>query len=190
MDLEELIEKCKIYNSYEGRASFYGQAIEIVEQYPVQAAIIILATWNVARFRYVVSEPKNLHDLIDAVHACLPILEKLKGKSFAETNFDEIENEVKQLYSTLSKVKGAEYTGGSKVLHILNRNLFVIWDSYIRKKYGYNVTANDYFRFLKYMQSRFAGIEWTDSNKTLAKAIDEYNYVTISVPEVEKIRSK
>ena len=55
--------------------------------------------------------------------------------------FDEIKDTIKKIYSALSKVKGVEYTGASKVMHLINRKLFVMWDSYIRK--GYGLKSND-----------------------------------------------
>jgi len=191
MDLKTLKEKCKEFEEREGRASFYDIALKIVEEYLLQASIIILATWNISRFRFIVSNSKNLIDLENSIEKCKPLFNKIKNANIQKTNLDEIKDTIIQIYNTLSKVKGVEYTGASKVMHLLNRNLVVVWDSYIRKEFNYkDANAETYFDFLKKMQEKFKNIEWEEQNKTLAKAIDEYNYVVISLPELEKQRNK
>jgi len=55
----------------------------------------------------------------------------------------------------------------------MNRKLFVMWDDHIRK--GYKIRSNNaenYYEFLCKMQKEFGSVEWNNSLKTLAKAID------------------
>ena len=75
--------------------------------------------------------------------------------------------------------------------------IFVMWDGYIRgnkakKLYTnlikgsynlkrYSTTSEGYFDFLKDMQSKFKHIK-LKGEKSLAKAIDEFNYMNITVP--------
>jgi len=62
-----------------------------------------------------------------------------------------------------------------------------MWDGYIKKHYGFREgAANDYVNLLKKMQEMFKDVKWEQGDKTLAKAIDEYNYVVITLPELEK----
>ena len=49
--LSELKEKCRKFEERERRAIFYKLASEIKDDHPLQAAVIILATWNAGRFR-------------------------------------------------------------------------------------------------------------------------------------------
>lgn len=56
VNIEILKQKCEEFKRVEGRASFFDIAEEIVDEYPLQASIIVLATWNVGRFRFMVSE--------------------------------------------------------------------------------------------------------------------------------------
>ena len=99
----------------------------------------------------------------------------------------KIDKIVKEIYSKFSKIKGVQYTGASKVMHLLNRELFVMWDKDIRRTYGFdNDDAADYFGFLKIMQKKFKDVIWETPDKTFAKAIDEYNQVTITIPIMEK----
>jgi len=200
--LEELEKGCRKYEENEGRASFYGLAVEIAEDYPLQAAIILLAVWNKMQFRYLTSGAENLVELRDAINECKPLFEKLGNKNFQDVDFDEIGEVVKEIYSKLSKTEGMKYTGASKVMHLFNRRLFVMWDDYIRgnkpKKYypdleiikeGYwefksyeKSDAGSYLEFLKDMQKLFGHINFKNDNKTLAKAVDEYNYANITLP--------
>jgi len=118
------------------------------------------------------------------------IWRRTKNFNFQSTNFDEIKEIVEHIYMILSAVKGVEYTGASKVMHLLNRNLFVMWDGYIRDEYEYGDTGEDYVDFLKQMQEKFKDIDWDMPDKSFTKVIDEYNYVTISLLELEKNRKK
>jgi hypothetical protein len=65
-----------------------------------------------------------------------------------------------------------------------------MWDSYIRNYYRFKGDAQSYINFLKLMQKKFKAIKWNETGKTLAKAIDEYNYITITFPRLEKQRKK
>jgi hypothetical protein len=186
LDIETLRKACEKYRNEEGRASFYDIALQIVNEYPLQASIIILATWNMNRFRFFASDTQNLVDLNNTIKECKPLFDKLKGRSFKTVNFDEFEDTIQTIYSRLSRIGGVEYTGASKVMHLLNPDLFVMWDTYTRDKYGFDKDANDYFNFLKKMQEIFKNIEWNMPNKTLAKAVDEYNQANITIPRMEK----
>lgn len=190
VDVITLKQKCEEFEMVEGRASFYDIASEIVNEYPLQAFIIILATWNMGRFRFMASDSRNLIDLKNALEYCEPLFEKIKGKNLRSTKFNEIREIVEKIYNSFSEVKGVEYTGASKIMHLFNRDLFVMWDRYIRGKYGYKTSAEDYLNFQKRMQDEFGGIEWNEPDKTLAKAVDEYNYVTVTLPELKKRRKK
>lgn len=190
MDEETLRKKCEEYKNLEGRASFYDVATEIVEDHPLHASIILLAVWNVGRFRFFASDTQNLEDLQNAINECNPLFEDIRkktaGKSFKTVNFDEIEQTVKNIYSKLSRVEGVRYTGASKVMHLINKEIFVMWDRDTRHELGYGDSEVDYFNFLKDMQSKFRNVEWSNPNKTLAKAIDEYNQATITIPKKKK----
>lgn len=71
----------------------------------------------------------------------------LKKLDFRNADFNEIKEIVEKIFNSLSKVKGVEYTGASKIMHLFNKNLFVMWDGYIRKRYGYEKDAKSYLDF-------------------------------------------
>jgi len=192
MDSEELREACEEFKKEEGRASFYDLALEIVDDHPLQASVIILAVWNMNRFRFMASDTRNLVNLRKAIKDCKPLFEKMKGMHFRTVKFDYIKDSVEAIYSKLSSVYGVEYTGASKVMHLLNRDLFVMWDTDTRDEYGFSdASSADYVSFLKLMQDKFKNIEWSVPNKTFAKAVDEWNQVNISIPRMkERLRRK
>lgn len=191
MKEETLRKACEEYKRQEGRASYYDVAVEIADTYPLQASIIILAVWNVGRFRFYASDSQTLIDLRNAIEKCKPLFDRLKRKGFKTVDFDEIQSIVKEIYATLSEVEIVKYTGASKIMHLLNRDLFVMWDKDTREEYGYHIAdENDYLNFLKAMQEKFENVEWNMPNKTFAKAIDEYNQVTISIPKKKKRKLK
>jgi len=187
--LSELKEKCRKFEERERRAIFYKLALDIKDAYPLHAAVIILATWNKGRFR--LAGKKEIIKLKDELNSCKPLFDKLKDKEFRTSNFDELANEIKEIYSKLSKIEGVRHTGASKIFHLFCPNLIVMWDDCIRRMYGKkecerkygikiegnNPTWQDFLNFQKLMQKIFGHIDWDEKEKTLPKAIDEYNYV-------------
>ncbi|MCU4139773.1 MAG: hypothetical protein MW690_000335 [Methanophagales archaeon] len=77
-----------------------------------------------------------LINLKDALNSCKPLFDKLKDKEFRTSNFDELANEIKEIYSKLSKIEGVKHTGASKIFHLFCPNLIVMWDDCIRRMYG------------------------------------------------------
>lgn len=179
--------------------SFYDMSIELINGgFETEAYIFILATWNFGRFRYAIKD-FDINGFRETVKKLYPIFKNIENEQFKTINFDNYENDILEIYETLSKIRGIEYTGASKIMHIKNPNVFVMWDDYIRgarsaryyegldiitkgywchKKYGKK--AKNYFEFLKDMQKLFSHINFQDSTKTFAKAIDEYNYINIT----------
>jgi hypothetical protein len=183
IDVQTLKRECENFKQYEGRASLYDIALEIIDAYPFQAVLIILATWNVSRWRFMAANSQRIVDLKNTLNECKPLFEQLKNEDFKTANFDQISLPVKEIYAKLSKIKGVEFTGGSKVMHLFNRNLFVMWDQPIREEYNLGTSGSAYLTFLKLMQQKISDIQWSDPSKTLAKAIDEYNQATITIPK-------
>lgn len=158
----------------------------IEKGFDVEAMLFILATWNFATFRYAM-KTFNYNNFKEIVKNCEPIFNKLEKETFEKVNFDAIQEDIRYIYNNLSQIKGIKYTGTPKLMHLKNPRLFVMWDNYIKRKYGFKIgTAEEYIQFLKLMQTIFIDIKWEDKNKTLPKAIDEYNYLTITIEEMTK----
>ena len=187
ISLAELEQKCSQFKQLEKRGTLYTMFLNMIEKgFEVEAMLFILSTWNFATFRYAI-KTFDIDGFKEVIHKCKPVFEKLGNKTFENTNFDEIQEDIKYIYNSLSVIKGIKYTGTPKLMHLKNPRLFIMWDSYIKKKYGYKKgTAEEYIQFLKQMQTIFNDIKWENKNKTLAKAIDEYNYLTITMEEMNK----
>jgi len=193
MNKETLEKACKEYSEKEGRARFYDIAIEIADDYPLQASIIILAVWNVAGFRFLSNEEyrETLDKLKETIDEGKLEFRSLKGKDFRTFDFKEIEKLIKKIYSELSKIEGVKYTGASKVMHLLNRDLFLMWDSDMRKEYGYpKANEDNYLHYLKKMQDKVKNMELIMPNKTLPKIIDEFNFTEISFQRLKERKRK
>lgn len=204
---EEFTDAISEFRNVEESGSYYDIAVNLFKNgYEIEAYILILATWNIARFRLVVLE-FNIVKFKKTIEDLNPIFNNLEHEEFRSINFDNYKEDIEKIYNTLSSIKGIDYTGASKIMHLKNRNVFVLWDGYIRgeknKKYyeqleivksgkrkikEYGKSAQNYIQFLKDMQELFSNIDFQDANKTFAKAIDEYNYINITPPiqEMEK----
>jgi len=132
-------------------------------------------------------------------------LNELRGKRFLTINFDEekFSRAIREIYDRLDSIP---HIGGptaiSKILHLLNPEIFVMWDNAIRKIYKNNNsrvrhTPEGYLEFLKEAQKelkealedrqRETGkrldyveqeIRGRYKHKTLARIVDEYNWIT------------
>jgi len=178
INLNELKRKCKEFDELEKRGSFYDMARDLlIQSYEIEAYTLMLATWNFARYRYFV----NNFDLKDFKRKIQvewnPVFDELKEEKIQLADFSKIGDKIKKLYNSISQIKGIEYTGGSKIMHLKLPELFVMWDTKIRKEYKVKTSAEDFLEFHKKIQQKFQDIKWKSKKKTLAKAIDEYNYI-------------
>ncbi len=132
-------------------------------------------------------------------------LRQLESQTIADVNLCD-EAKVNIIGCTFDKVakshngKRNEATGASKILHMIYPELFVMWDGAIRDGYGFGgeYEGVQYEDFLRRMQrvanyainqveeecdvSREDAIESLKCDgHTLAKALDEYNYVKFTL---------
>ena len=198
---EEFAKTTKEFDDIEKRGGFYNMAIGLINNnFEMEAYFLILATWNFARFRYAVND-FDINGFEEKIKKLDSIFNKLKDEDFRTINFDRYKEDIKKIFVTLSSIKGVEFTGASKIMHLKNRFVFIMWDGYIKgekpKKYynelkivkngdwkfkRYQNNPEVYFQFLKDMQERFKGINLQSNEKTFAKVIDEFNYVNITLP--------
>jgi hypothetical protein len=128
----------------------------------------------------------------------------LRNKKLLLIDFDDptVSNVIVKIYEKLDPLP---YLGSpttiSKILHLLNPEVFVMWDNAIVEKYremnhGVNYTSRGYLEFLKVTQKEIKEalkerqkatgkrldeveneIRLRCKNKTLAKIVDEYNWI-------------
>lgn len=162
------------------RSQFYALALNLLNQgYENEAYILILATWNFAGFRYILKE-FNFKKFKEMMRKINPIFDSLKEENFKDSDFENsfLCKKIKEIYKKLKGLKGVKQTGATKIMHLKNPHLFVMWDTKIRKMYKiWNTEPEDYILFLKKMKDEFKNIVWEGREQTFAKAIDEYNYV-------------
>lgn len=187
-------------NSMRGRV--YYSALNLINaNFVSEAHLLLLSTWNFARFRYVIPSfnlPMYEVLLQDLTRQLQPLL----NQDFATVNLVQHREMIVDSFNKVSKVKGIEFTGASKVLHLLSPRVFVMWDSAISgwhtpkkdyanlkvirsgfwkpPQYPFPRSGAGYHDFLVYCQSRFNGLVSPSMRKTLAKCIDEFNYGSIT----------
>ncbi len=196
---EDLQNACAEFETEEHRGSFYDMAVSLLDKgFATEAYLLLLATWNFASFRYAVKDFdligfKKTTDTLEAN------FRRLDEQDIRTAELESLREDITVIYSALSCIKGIQFTGATKMMHLRNRHLFVMWDGYIRgewpRKYyetldvvvrgdwgtkRYKTTADGYLEFLKDMQRRFAHVSFDQTDKTLAKAIDEFNYINIT----------
>lgn len=203
-DFNKTISK---FDELEKRGSFYNMAVNLIKNnFEIEAYFLILATWNFAGFRYAVKD-FDIAGFKEKIKELNPYFDKLQTEEFRRINFDKYKADIEKIYDTLSSIEGVKHTGASKIMHLKNRNVFIMWDGYISgnkpKKYynkleivkkgywrpkKYKKDAESYFQFLKDMQELFKNINSRYAKKTFTKAIDEYNYVNITLPILNMLK--
>lgn len=188
---EEFENRIKEFTIIEdARDQLWDRAKVLIERgFEVEAYILILATWNFARFRYFMKK-FDLVKFQKVINKVNPIFHNLAELDFKSADFSDsnLISDIQLIFTQLKSI--AEQTGASKIMALKNSNLFVMWDTEIRKIYKIDNKgeANDYIEFLIKMQDYFKNINWDGNETPLAKAIDEYNYVVVD--KIRKGRKK
>ena len=177
----------------------------------VSRLILFLNQWS-TRYR------TPAEDLLEAIESVAPIFKNLHELTLLDADFDgsfagdcSVKEAIQIVFDAIVK-RGprVETTGTSKILHMINPDLFVMWDAPIRGGYAVGKSAEDYSeRFLPRVQgqvrlamrqySEATGVSktevvehFTQCGHTLAKVIDEFNYVkfTLKIDQVRDVESR
>jgi len=160
-----------------------------------------LQTWGGMRIPKKERVDRIAKDLVKAFIAVAPIFRQLHACRLETLELtDNLKSEIEDTYRAL-RMPGLGPTGVSKVLHVLNPALFVMWDAEIRQHYKKcGVITSDkpaeYVKFLDHMYGLAQDVIEDASrlgvddpacflshklnihpSLTLAKFIDEYNYM-------------
>ena len=102
-------------------------------------------------------------------------------------DFEFTPENIKIIRSIFNKLSTTvlRFTGTTKLMHGMNPHLFVMWDKGIYEHYGCYPNSIGYIRFMESMQEIILKIltqhnkeEITkETNRTLPKLIDEYNWI-------------
>jgi len=166
---EKFLEYCKKFHEGEQRDIAYVVSRNVVSRDPsnisfiLAGAKVIIITWNAVRFQRLPKEVRdNLeNDILEAYMKTKLELEKLKGEILENLNLNdgELKETIKRIFLEFSSKKSIEFTGASKILHMLNPFVFMMWDNNIRSAYHKLHTGNHksgspecYLEFLKQSQ--------------------------------------
>jgi hypothetical protein len=144
-DPEKFLEYCKKFHDEEPRDIAYVVARNIVsrgqlkDSFVLAAAKIIIITWNAAGFQKLSHEDKLKLDneILESFRNSKQELEKLKDKRLEnlDLNNSEVVASIEKIFNEFSSKKSIKYTGASKILHIINPSVFMMWDNNIRNAY-------------------------------------------------------
>jgi len=203
----DLLKAHKIFINIETRWKFYDSYIKNKDHEAWFKSGDIPLREELLLFGFVLSwDPYFQGDLIKFLKiykGIFPILKKFEHETIIKVCLsDEVKSSISVIFDKIArcpKIKRFESTGASKILHTIIPNLFVMWDEKIRKAIIGNKERDGRcyaFEFLPKMQK--AAEEYLDSyvkenggnyetatlqiskmadNYSLAKLIDEYNYV-------------
>jgi len=146
----------------------------------------------------------------EAFKICAPFLNALKGERLQDIDFMDTKciNKTKMSNRQIIRFAFANFSSiglrfsnvaASKTLHMINPELFVMWDNAIGSYYGLKLNPFSYaYKFMPFMKekanlfiesimkdlgcSRDAAVKGISSKcdgKTLAKLVDEYNWVKV-----------
>jgi len=160
------------------RDQVYWWSQKLVKKgYRSEGIVLLLSTWNFAYMRYVMRK-FNLEKFENILDKCN--FEYFSKKKFEKLDFtdEEIRKKIKELYYSLSSFKGIRYVGATKIMHIINPKVFLMWDSKIIRKNKVDVSPEGYLDFMikmqkKYKTGKFGKLRIKDN--TIPRAIDIYN---------------
>ena len=161
----------------------------------IKSIILLLYTWNFAAKETKKLNFENVGQLINDSKDDLNYLDKYSIKNADDDAWKKVELIFDQFRILLGQ------TGASKALSLLNPNLFVMWDTAIRKRLNKELIpgimngerGKYYVNFLKGIKKIIEdyGIsEKLPHDSIVAKKIDEYHYVNIVMNKPQKTRRR
>ena len=214
--LQDLERECRIYEAEEPRDSMYRVASFLVQEWwgdpsnLADALAVLLLTWNANFYRF----GGGLR--ADALEACLrenwKTIEAFRQRELS--TFDKSDHkQISMLFTSLSTAlrlaanERESAVSCAKALHLLAPNFFPIWDQYIAPAYQcpylYEVPFVAYIVFCQRIKNLanvliddLSAVSSSDPikilivKKTLLKRIDEYNFVTITMPALKVQREE
>jgi hypothetical protein len=189
------------------RAQLYYSALRLIDAgFRTEAHLLILATWNFARFRYV-TRTFNLEEYQGTLDCLTKLLNPLDGCELMDSDLKEHRTHIVQAFDKLACIEGIRFTGAAKILHLMYPRFFVMWDRFISGQYPkreylkleivqsgfwpyrkFVCSGDGYYDFLEVCQKRFQGLVSPDPRRPLAKCIDEFNFTKITFPIAQALR--
>lgn len=190
-DREEFLKGCEEYEKRDKRDAMYKTATFLVKHFwgkPSNMADglgVLLLTWNQAFYRYGYFDFDKLEYCIKDN---LQKIEYFRNKDILSFS-DSDEKDIKEIFNKFLEALKINYgkkqgtkspVAVAKTLHLLAPNFFPIWDDKIARAYDCyynNNPADKYLKFCKITNLIADNVKnYNNSDKTLTKLIDEYNY--------------
>ncbi len=188
--IAELEETHLEFLKREPRDLFYRVSTELIRLIKTGATSLtlpdaiasLLQTWNKAHYRFNRFTLESYSRIESLVNEWRPRIDALSRRNYSEST-------VELIFHAFEIELGP--VGASKCLHLLNPEFFPLWDRAIASRYGVPLSnkgnnAGLYLDFLKLTFDQASRLEAAYKGPNILKALDEYNYVTISLPEKAK----
>lgn len=184
----ELIAGYKAFQEHERRDAMYKTATFLVTHYWESAKEmadglgVLLLTWNQAFYRYGLLDFFVLENCISQNQQMLNSFRNRNILSYKPEDNEAINNLYSQFLMALQiaegRMKGRKSpVAVAKALHLLAPAFFPLWDDKIAREYD---CRYQYISFIQKMKGLVEiltpEIDLQNSEKTLLKLIDEYNY--------------
>jgi len=203
----DLLKAHKVFIKIEGRWKFYDAYMKSRDSTVLMRSGDIPLKEGLLLFGFIHSWDPNfqgdLAKFLEIYKDIFPILKHFEYETIEKIDFtNEVKSSISVIFDRIAmcpRTKRFESTDTSKILHVIIPNLFVMWDDRIRKAiigddkrdgrcYAYEFlpemqkTIKEYLN--TYISEKGGSFEFAAQqlskmadNYTLAKLIDEYNYV-------------
>lgn len=214
MNITQLMHFSWLYERDEARADVYPMVRYWIENNDseiekIRGIATLLYIWNIG---YYSRAGKPFSAAVDNVEEVIQknrfqkLSKVLESYDLAAIDLLKYNKEIKEIYRSVRACTGFGEAATSKFLHLINPDLFVMWDtdicSHYHKKHGKRGLRHRkghdvcYYEFLKEMQKNAQMLltqssekeiekglsEISGYRKTIAKALDEGNYMQITIP--------
>ncbi len=192
--IEQINDARKAYAVIEPRDLFYRIARELINLIKEnktsitlpEAIASLLQTWNRAYYRFNRFTDGHFNEIKELL---IKRKDLLRTENYEHFTDKDIEDTFLEFENVLGPV------GAAKCLHLLVPSFFPIWDRVIAGKYGFplGIKGSNYIAyrcFLEHTKVQREQLKNQFAGQDILKAIDEYNYVTFSLPEKRKTWEK
>jgi len=174
---DKLLRGCEKFHEMEPRDIIYIVARKMIlenpdSEYHILAGIeVLLLTWNAV---YLQRQPEKVrrsleNDVLKAYRNSKNDFDFLKDKKLETVDLKDLDivDRIKRIFKAFSRFRSIEVTGASKAIHLINPELFMMWDNEIKRNHHrlhpyYRIRSETsdecYIEFMKTMQEIARGI--------------------------------
>jgi hypothetical protein len=207
VSVSDLELACRTFEAQEPRDSMYRVSTFLVREWwndparLVEALSVLLLVWNSAFYRYGGFNEQRLEDCLRQNQSTFARFRARNLSTFGEADHADTNRIFIALSEALQRVIDGVQSpvSAGKTLHLLAPDFFPLWDQYIaqayRCPYTNEVPSVAYIVFCQRIRNVSVSLtaeltvdqsprrDWL-LKKTLLKRIDEYNYVTHTLPNL------